>query len=88
MMDVSTAYLNISHQCLLHKICKKRIDIKMVDCIFLLLTNCQTIVKTNKYTMPKLFVDRSSIRLPLSSILYFFYNRDLFDNYTKKKVDT
>ncbi len=88
MMDVSPAYLNISHQRLLHNLRKKRIDIKVVGLVALFWTNCQTIIKTNEYTKPKLFIDLGFPQgWPLSFILYLFYNRNLLDHWDKKGVD-
>ena len=89
MMDVFAAYLNTSHQHLLHNLRIKRIDVKIVDWVTSFLTNCQTIVKTNKYTTPKLSIEIGLLQgLPLFSIFYLFYNGDLLDDCAKKKVDT
>ncbi len=86
MIDVSAAYPNTSYQYLLYNLLKRRIDIKVVNWIALFLTHCQTIIKTNKLIMPKLFVDLDfSQGLPLSYIFYLFYNTDLLDDCTKKK---
>lgn len=53
-----------------------------------MLTNRQIIVKTNEYTTPKLSID---LGLPqgssLLSIPYLFYNADLLDDSTKKRVE-
>ena len=88
MIDVSAAYPNISHQRLLHNLRKKKIDVKVVDWVALFLTNCQTIVKTNEHTMPKLSINLDLLQgLSLSSIFYFFYNGDLLDDCAKKRVD-
>lgn len=88
MIDVSVAYPNTFHQRLLYNLHKKKMDIKVVCCIALFLTNCQTIVKINKHIMLKLSIDLSFLQdLPLSSILYFFYNKNLFNNCAKKRVD-
>lgn len=85
MIDVSMNYSNTFHQCLLHNLRKKRIDIKMVSWIASFLTNCQTIVKINKHTTPKLCIDLGFLQgLPLSSIFDLFYNGDLFDDCAKK----
>ena len=87
MMNVSAAYPNTSHQRLLHNLRKKRIDVKMVDWVALFLTNCQTIIKTNKHITLKLSIDIGFLQgLPLSSILYFFYNGDLLNDCAKKKL--
>lgn len=52
----------------------------------LFLTNCQIIVKTNEYTMPKLSINLVLLQgLPLFFIFYLFYNGDLFDDCAKKK---
>ena len=88
MMDVSAAYLYTSHQRLLHNLRKKRIDVKVVDWVASFLTNRQIIVKTNKHTAPKLSIDQGLPQgSPLSSILYLFYNGNLLDDCTKKRVD-
>ncbi len=88
MMDVSAAYPNTSHQCLLHNLCKRRIDIKVVGWVASFLTNRQTIIKTNENTTPKLFIDLGLPQgLPLLTILCLFYNEDLLDECTKKKVN-
>ncbi len=87
-MDVSLAYPNKSHQRLLHNLRKRRIDIKVVGLVASFLTNCQTIVKTNEHTTPKLFIDLGLPQgLPFSSILYLFYNKNLLDDCAKKGVD-
>ncbi len=88
MMDVSSAYLNTSHQRLLHNLRKKRIDIKVIGWVASFLTNRQTIVKTNEHTTPKLFIDLGlPLGLPFSSIFYLFYNRDLLDDCVKRGVE-
>ena len=88
MIDVFTAYPNTFHQRLLHNLRKKRIDIKVVNWVVSFLTSCQTIVKTNKHTTPKLSIDLGLPQsLLLSSILYLFYNGDLLDDCAKKRVD-
>lgn len=52
------------------------------------MTNCQTIVKTNEHTTPKLLIDLGlSQGLPISSILDLSYNGDLLDDCAKKRVD-
>ncbi len=84
MIDVSTAYLNTSHQRLLHNLRKNRIDIKVVGWVASFLTNCQTIVKTNEHTTPKLFLDLGLPQCsPLSSILYLFHNGDVLNDFAK-----
>lgn len=88
IIDISTVYFNISHQRLWHKLRKKRIDVKVVNEVALFLTNHQAIIKINKHSILKLFINLGLPQnLQLFSILYFFYNKDFFDNYTKKKVD-
>lgn len=53
------------------------------------MTNCQTIVKINEHTTPKLFIDLGFPQgLLLSSIFYFFYYEDLLDDCAKSGVDT
>lgn len=87
MMDVSMAYPNTSHQRLLHNLRKRKIDLKVVNQIASFLINRQTIVKTNEYTMPKLYTDLGLPQgSPLSSIFYLFYNADLPNNCTKKRI--
>ena len=88
MIDVSAAYSNTSHQRLLYNLRKRRIDVKVVNWVALFLTNCQTIIKTNKHTTPKLSIELGLLHgSPLSSILYLFYNGDLLNDYAKKRVD-
>ena len=87
MMEVSAVYPNTFHQRLLYNL-RKRIDLKVVDWVASFLTNCQTIVKTNEHTTPKLSIDLGlPLGSPLSSILYLFYDRDLLDDCAKKGVD-
>ena len=51
------------------------------------LINRHTIVKINEHTTPKLSIDHGLPQgLPLSSILYLFYNADLLDDSAKKGV--
>lgn len=58
MMDVSAAYPNTSHQCLLHNLRKRRFDKKaIINWVASFLTGRQTIVKTNEYTTAKLLID-------------------------------
>ena len=89
MMDVSSAYPDTSHQRLLHNLRKMRTDVEVVGWVASFLTNCQTIIKTNEHTTPKLFVD---FGFPQGSrllfILYLIYNGDLLYDCAKKGVDT
>ncbi len=88
MMDVSAAYPNTSHQRLLHNLRKRKIDIKGVEWLSSFLTDRHTIVKTNKHTIPKLFIILGLPQgSPLSSILFLFCNRDLLDDYAKERMD-
>ncbi len=88
MMDVSAAYPNTSHQCLLQNLQKRKINIKVVDWVASFLTDRHTIVKTNEQATPKLSINLGLPQgSPLSSILYLFYNRDLLDDFAKEKVD-
>ncbi len=60
----------------------------MVEWVASFLTDRHTIVKTNKQTTPKLFINLVLPQeSPLSLILYLFYNWDLLDYFAKKKVD-
>ncbi len=89
MMDVSAANRNTSHQRLIHNLWKEKIDIKVVDWVASFLTDCHTIVKTNKYTTLKLFINLGlPLGSPLSSILYLFYKENLLDDFAKEKKDT
>ncbi len=88
MMDVFAAYPNTSHQRILHNLRKRKIDIKVVDWVVSFLTDRHTIVKTNKHTTAKLFINLGLLqKSPLSSILYLFYNMDLPDDCARKRVD-
>ena len=88
MMDVSTAYLNTSHQRLLHNLQKRKIDIKVVDWVARFLTDRHTIVKTYKNTTSKLSINLGlPQKSPLSSILYLFYNWDLLNDFARKERD-
>ncbi len=87
-MDISAAYPNTSHQCLLHNLRKRKIDIKVVDLVASFLTDHHIIVKNNKHTTPKLSINLGLPQgSPVSSILDLFYNKDLLDDYAKKKMD-
>ena len=57
MIDVFAAYPNRSYQRLVHNLCKRRNDIKVVGWVASFLTDRQTIVKTNEHNTPKLFMD-------------------------------
>ena len=88
MMDVSAAYPNTSHQRLLHNLRKRKMDIKMVDWFASFPTDRHTIVKTNEHNTPRLSINLGLLQgSSLSSILYLFYNENLFDDYAKKEVD-
>lgn len=88
MINIFTTYSNIPYQQLLYNFCKKKIDKKVINWITSFLTNCQRIVKTNKYTTSILWIILGfSQGSPLLSILYLFYNRDLLKDYAKKVVD-
>ena len=86
-IDISVAYPNTSHKHLLHNLCKRKTDHKVVEWVASFLTNRQTIVKTNKHTISKLSINLGLPQgLPLSSILYLFYNANLLKNSAIKKV--
>ncbi len=88
MRDVSVAYPHTSHYHLLHQLRKRKIVIKVIGRVASFLTHRQTIVKTNEHTTPKLFIDLGLPQgLPLSSLLYLFYNGDLFVDCAQTKVD-
>lgn len=88
MIDVSAPYPNTSHDIPLHNLRKRKIDHKVVQWVASFLTNRNTTVKTNKPTTPKLSIDlRLPQGSPLSSIFYLFYNADILDDSTKKRVE-
>lgn len=87
MIDVQASYLNIFHKCLLHNLCKRKIDYKVVKWVILFLTNCQIIIKINKHTTSKLSINFDLLqRLSLLSIFYLFYNVDLLEDCAIKRV--
>ena len=48
MLDVTGAFDNVSHKRLLHNLRKRRIDPKIIDWISSFISNCSTVIKTNK----------------------------------------
>lgn len=87
MIDVLAAYPKTSYQYLLHNFCKRKIDRKVIKWVASFSTNRQIIVKINEHTMPKLYTDLGLFQgLPLSFILYLFYNADLLNDCAKKRV--
>lgn len=88
IINLFAAYLNISHQRLLHNLHKQKIIYKVIQWVALFLTNRYTIVKTNKHITLKLFIDLGLRQgSPLLSIFYLFYNADLLDENAKKKME-
>lgn len=77
---MSGAFDNVSHKRLLHNLRKKRIDIQIVAWMKSFLINRITIIKTDEYISDKFDISTGiPQRLPLSSILYLFYNADLME---------
>ncbi len=60
----------------------------MVDLVASFSTDRDIIIKTNRHTTSKLSINLGLPQgWPISSTLYSSYNRDLLDNFAKKKVD-
>ncbi len=88
IIKVSTPYPNTSNQRLLHNLQKRKIDIKMVNWVASLPTDCHTIVKTTKLTTPKLSINFGFLQgSRLSLALFSFHNWNLLEDFTKEKVN-
>ena len=81
LLDAAGAFDNVVHERLLHNLRKRRIDEQIVRWIASFLTNRTTILKTGEFTSVLMQIT-SGIpqRLPLSGILYLFYNADLLED--------
>ena len=81
LLDVTGAFDNISKDRLLYNFCTKQIDTRIVAWISSFLIGQSTILCTNKYIMEKISISIGIPQgLPLSLILFLFYNAPLFDD--------
>ncbi len=80
MLDVTGAFDNVSHERLLLNLKKQRIDLKIVEWISSFISNRPTIIKTNECVSDDIQISTGiPQRLPLSLILWLFYNADLIE---------
>ena len=82
MLDITSAFDNVSHEKLLHNLRKQRIDPMIVDWISSFISNRSTVIKTSEYISKNIDI---SMGIPqrslLSPVLYFFNNADSIEIY-------
>lgn len=77
-LDVTRTFNNISKDRLLYNLCMKKIDPRIVTWIDSFLIDSSTILKTNEYTLEKIYIFYGNT-LKVTTILniVFFYNSPL-----------
>lgn len=80
MLDIIGAFDNVSQPRLIHNLRKRRLDPQIISWIASFTQNRSTIIKTNECLSNPVHIS-TGIRqgLPLSPILYLFYNADLLE---------
>ncbi len=89
MLDVTGAFDNVLHERLLHNRKKRHINLNIVNWISSFISNRSTIIKTNECVYDDIQISTGIPQeLPLSPILYLFYNADLIEIYytTNSKI--
>jgi retron-type reverse transcriptase len=85
LLDVSSAFDNVSHARLLHDLRKRRVDEKKVKWIASFLSNRHTSIAIDGFQSKEYEINTGIPQgSPLSPILYLFYNADLIDTCTHK----
>ncbi|KAF7670723.1 pol-like protein [Alternaria burnsii] len=80
LLDVSRAFVHVSHARLLHNLRKRRVDKKTVKWIAGFLSNRHTSIAIDGFQSTAYQINTGIPQgSPLSSILYLFYNADLID---------
>ena len=85
LLDVLGIYDKISHLKLLHNLRKRLIDPNIIKWVESFLFNRITVLKTSEHTTSRTPIATGIPQeLPLSPILYLFYNSDLIDAYNTR----